>query len=227
MKNNSLSINPIGLAQDFLDLFEEISKLESSSDNWFQQYRVKSNRGSFILKHLDNTTSECFSLSEFEQGISSTKNKVIPLSNEQFIVKYQELLLQCIKKSSIYRGEDNDMSLLFSEMLEENKVSTLYILNDLFIKNIQNEILCVKILSLCNDFGYEELNPTAQTLAALSINHTSKRVRSAAMNLFSHWGTHDAYNLLLAINCPNEPWIKMKYNNIKKSLERRWCMQEK
>jgi len=214
MKNNSLSINPIGLAQDFLDLFEEISKLESSSDNWFQQYRVKSNKGSFISKHLDNTTSECFSLSEFEQSISSSKNKVISLSNEQFIVKYQELLLQCIKKSPIYRGEDNDMSLLFSEMLEENKVSTLYILNDLFIKNIQNEMLCVK-------------NPTAQTLAALSINHTSNRVRSAAMNLFSHWGTHDAYNLLLAINCPNEPWIKMKYNNIKKSLERRWCMQEK
>ena len=48
MKNDSLSINPIGLAQDFLELFEEIRKLDSSSDNWFQQYRVKSNKGSFI-----------------------------------------------------------------------------------------------------------------------------------------------------------------------------------
>lgn len=227
MKNNSLSIYPIGLAQDFLDLFEEIIKLESSSDNWFQQYGVKSNKGRFMFKNMDNTTSESFSLSEIEQSISSTKNRVIPLANEQFIVKFQDLLLQRIKKSSIYRGEDNDMSLLFSEMLEENKVSTLYILNDLFIKNIKNEMLCVKILSLCNGYGYEELKPTAQTLAALSINHTSKRVRSAAMNLFSHWGTQEAYNLLLAINCPNEPWIKMKYNNIKKSLERRWCTQEK
>ena len=75
-----------------------------------------------------------------------TLNRVIPLSNEQFIEKYKGLLFHSIKSSPIYRGEDNDMSLLFSEMLVENKVSTLYILNDLFINNIQDEVLCVKIL---------------------------------------------------------------------------------
>lgn len=227
MKNNSLSINPIGLLQDFSDLFEEISKLDSSSDNWFQQYKIKPYEDTLNLHFLNDITSDKFCLSNLEQSISSSINKVIPLSNEQFIEKYKVVLYQCIKKSPIYRGEDNDMSLLFSKMLEENKVSTLYILNDLFINNIQDEMLCVKILSLCNDYGYNELNPTAQTLAALSINHNSKRVKSAAMNLFSHWGTLQAYNLLVSINCPDEPWIKMKYQTIKKSLERRWCMQER
>ena len=71
------------------------------------------------------------------------------------------------------------------------------------------------------------MKPTAQTLAALSVNHQSKRVRSAAMNLFSHWGTLGAYKLLNSISCPDDPWIKMKYQTIKKSLERRWYMQEK
>lgn len=227
MKNNSLSINPIGLAQDFSDLFEEISKLDSSSDNWFQQYKINSCKGNLFFQSLNNITSENFNLYDINIGISSSKNKVVTLSNEQFIKKYQDVLYLSIKNSSIYRGEDNEMSLLFSEMLEENKVTTLYILNDLFIKNIQNEMLCVKILSLCNEYGYDELNPTAQTLAALSVNHQSKRVRSAAMNLFSHWGTLDAYRLLNSISCPDDPWIKMKYQTIKKSLERRWYMQEK
>lgn len=227
MKNNSLSINPIGLLQDFSDLFEEISKLDSSSDNWFQQYKIKPYEGLLNLQFLNDITSDNFSFSSVEQSISSSINRVIPLSNEQFIEKYKGLLFHSIKSSPIYRGEDNDMSLLFSEMLVENKVSTLYILNDLFINNIQDEVLCVKILSLCNDYRYDELNPTAQTLAALSINHNSKSVRSAAMNLFSHWGTLEAYHLLTSINCPDEPWIKMKYQTIKKSLEQRWCMHEK
>ena len=54
-----------------------------------------------------------------------------------------------------------------------------------------------------------------------------QRVKSAAMNLFSHWGTKDAYRLLCSITCPEAPWIKMKYETIKKALERRWCMQER
>ena len=60
MKNNSLSINPIGLLQDFSDLFEEIGKLDSSSDNWFQQYKIKPYEGLLNLQFLNDITSDNF-----------------------------------------------------------------------------------------------------------------------------------------------------------------------
>lgn len=227
MKNNEVSINPIGLAQDFSELFGEINNSDSSSDNWFQQYNVNPKLEGLTLHVFDDFTSGVFLLSEFYRTQSSTKNKTILLSNDEFIEKYKNPLFYEIKKSSIYRGEDNEMSLFFSKMLEENRVTALYILNELFIKNMHDDAFCVKILSLCNDYSYDDLDPTAQTLAALSIHHKSDRVKSAAMNLFSHWGSYTAYKLLVSIDCPKEPWIQVKYQTIKKTLERRWCMQEK
>ena len=226
MKKYNISINPIGLVGDFADLFEEISTIKTSSDNWFQQYKINPEHDIVNICHVDEFISD-FNWSDMRNSQSSTKNKVLPLTNEQFIKKYREMLQLAITKSPIYRGEDNEMSLLFFEMYNENKVATLNVLNDLYLKNIDDDMSCVKILSLCNDYSEKELYPTAQVLAALSINHKSDRVKSAAMNLFSHWGTKDAYKLLCAIECPNVPWIRMKFSTIKKALESRWCMQEK
>lgn len=227
MKNNSISISAIGLVQDFSDLFESIQKADTSSDNWFQQYQTIQEFNRIRYNEVENLLSTSLELYQRGWSTFSTKSKVVPLSNEDFVTTYKELLYQSIVKSPINNGENSDSTLMFSELLVQNKISTLHIINELFINNIDNENTCVKILSLCNDYSYDELFPTAQTLASLSINHRSNRVKSAAMNLFSHWGTIESYKLLCSIDCPNEPWILIKYNTIKKSLEKKWCMQER
>ena len=227
MKNSNASINPIGLVDDFSELFEEVCKIETSSDNWFQQYRVKSAKNRVEVVLHGDSISDSFWLLDIQNDQSSSKKQVLPLSNEEFCAKYKQLLFYAINKSAIFKGEDNEMSILFKEMYTENKIASLNVLNELYISNIDNDMFCVKILSLCNDYSEQDLYPTAQVLASLSINHKSDRVKSAAMNLFSHWGTKDAYRLLCSITCPEAPWIKMKYETIKKALERRWCMQER
>lgn len=227
MKNNSISTSAIGLAQDFSELFESILNAESSSDNWFQQYQLIKDINKIRFQEVESLLSTRMESYQREWSSFSTKKKIVPLSNEDFVAKYKDILFQAILKSPINNGEDSDSTLMFSSLLSQNKISTLHIINELFINNIDNENTCVKILSLCNDYSYDELFPTAQTLASLSINHKSNRVKSAAMNLFSHWGTKESYNLLCSIECPNEPWIVVKFNTIKKSLEKKWSMQEK
>lgn len=227
MKNNSISTSAIGLVQDFSELFESILKAGTSSDNWFQQYQLFQDSNRIRFHEVESLLSTSLELYQREWSLFSTKSKVVPLSNEDFVTKYKKPLYQSIVKSPINNGEDSDSTLMFSELLGQNKITTLHIINELFINNIDNENTCVKILSLCNDYSYDELFPTAQTLASLSINHKSNRVKSAAMNLFSHWGTVESYKLLCSIDCPNEPWIIIKYNTIKKSLEKKWCMQER
>lgn len=224
MKNDVLFTNPIGLVTDFTNIFEEISHGDYSSENWFQQYNCFLQTIN-VQYALDNLTSNPFS--ERTKSISSSKNSVYLLSNEAFIKKHHDTFLATILRSPINDGEDNPMVDYFNEMLDENKVASLNILNDLFVQNIDNEQICVKILSICNEYNEMDLSPTAQTLAALSISHKSGRVKSAAINLFSHWGTTNAYKLLCNLNCPKEPWIQMKYNRVKQSLKERCCMHEK
>lgn len=224
MKISNISINPIGLPQDFTELFEQVLSSDSSSDNWFQQYQIARDACKIRLNEIDSLLSTSLDLYNAKWGTFSTKSNIVPLSNEDFIAKYKEPFFNSIQKSPVNKGEDTDATLMFAELLVQNKITTLHILNELFINNIEDERTCVKLLSLCNDYRYDDLYPTAQTLAALSINHQSKRVKSAAMNLFSHWGTKEAYNLLCSIECPEDPWIVMKYQTIKKSLEKKWCM---
>ena len=227
MKISDISINPIGLPQDFNDLFELVLRSDTSSDNLFQQYQLDRDACKIHFDDIDSALSNSFDLFNAKWGTFSTKNNVVPLSNEVFISQYKDIFFQTLLKSPVNNGEDTEATIMFSELISQNKITTLYMLNDLFIKNIDNEYVCVKLLSLCNDYSYEELNPTAQTLAALSIHHKSSRVKSAAMNLFSHWGNKESYKLICSIDCPNEPWIKMKYQTIKMALKKKWCMQER
>lgn len=224
MKSNHIVTNPIGLAQDFTDLFDTVLRSETSSDNWFQQYQTMREVCRIRLEHIDSMLSSSQEVYRSRLSTYSTEKNVVPLSNEDFADKYKTIFYKAVIKSPINIGEDTESTIMFSDLLSQNKITTLHILNELFINNIEDEHTCVKLLSLCNDYRYDELYPTAQTLAALSINHQSKRVKSAAMNLFSHWGTREAYNLLCSIECPEDPWIVMKYQTIKKSLEKKWCM---
>lgn len=227
MNNNNCISSQIGLVQDFSDLFADISQLATTSDNWFQQYQSIRDLNKLHLQVIDEMLVSSLGIYHNNSSVFSTKQKVLPLSNEEFANKYKPLLWGTIKKSPINNGEESEATSLFAELLAKNKITTLHIINDLFINYIDDELVCVKLLSLCNDYSYDDLFPTAQTLASLSISHKSKRVKSAAMNLFSHWGTKEAYKLLCSIECPNDPWIQMKFNTIKKSLEGRWYMQEK
>lgn len=217
-------IDPIGLIADFEEFFMLTQKC-NNSDNKLQVYNPN------IGKYLQWISTEVDSIESYptrsivsEYSPSSTKASVVPFSNRSFEEKYMDSFKSTIASTKFEDGEYNSADDMFATLLMEDKDATLKMLNEFFINQYDDEKFCVKILCLFNEYSYEELKPFSQTIALASLANKSARVKSAAFNLFAHWGNKEALDLLLSVECPNQPWIKMKYNSVKRSLEEKCCM---
>lgn len=158
---------------------------------------------------------------------NASSSKVVPANNKTFRSKYERDFFATIQNTNFKAGEDNRATEMMSQLLAEEPEETLILLNDYFIEHYDDERLCVKILTLLNDYKYDELKPMGQTIALASISNKSSRVKSAAFNLFAHWACPEALKLLLQVEVPKQPWIAMKYNSVKESLEKKCSTQER
>lgn len=219
-------IEPIGILSDFDDMLRYIEESRNQSDNKLQNYNPK--QGRFVNWISSDAINTCIT-SPFEDIVASlfqTSKTVKPISSKSFDDKYRKEFIEVIKRTVFEYGEENSATLMFTSMIEENKDVALKIVNDYFVDYYQDEKIIVKILCLLNDYKYEELKPYSQTMALASLTSKSDRVKSAAFNLFSHWGNKEALRLLCSIESPTQAWIRIKYNKIKKSLEERCYMHE-
>lgn len=220
-------IAPIGIISDFDDMLRYIGEAKNQSDNKLQVYNP--NQGKYISWiSSDKIDTLCIS-SPFEDitfSILESSKRIKPISDKGFTDKYRDEFLQTITSSVFEYGEDNMATLMFASMIAENKDITLKITNDIFVDFYNDEKIIIKIISLLTDYKYEELKPYAQTIALASLTNHSDRVKSAAFNLFAHWGNKEALKLLSSVESPKQAWIRIKYNKIKKSLEERCYMRE-
>lgn len=222
-------IEPIGLLADFTALLHYENEAKNQSDNKLQIYNP--NRDKYLnWISYDEENEYCSSvISELQcdYSVFFSKKPVRNIISKSFDLQYKQKFIDTIKSTTFVDGEDNMATIMFAELLSIDKDATLKILNQLFVDNYDNERVCVKILALLNDYTYEQLNPYSQTIALASVSHKSSRIKSAAFNLFSHWGNREALKLLNNVEPPAQTWILMKYIKIKKSLEERCSMQEK
>ncbi len=219
-------IDYIGLASDFERFF--IERSSSKSDNFLQDYDAKRQK---YLNWISLGVTEDFASTQlsaiFDQPSFCSGSNIRPISTDSFDKKYKDAFIGILKATIFELGEDNLATELFSKMVKENKDAAMSIINSLFIESFSEELTCVKILSVLNDYSYDELYPFSQTIALACLSNQSSRVKSAAFNLFAHWGNKRALELLLSIEPPTEDWIKMKYYKIKQSLEVQCSMQER
>lgn len=219
-------IEPIGILSDFDDMLRYIEESRNQSDNKLQIYNPK--QGRFINWISSDEINTCISspFEDVDASLFQTSKTVKPISSKFFEDKYKKEFIEVINRTVFEYGEDNSATLMFASMIEENKDVALKIVNDYFVDYYQNEGIIVKILSLLNDYRYEDLKPYSQTMALASLANQSDRVKSAAFNLFAHWGNKEALRLLCSVEPPQQAWIKIKYNKIRKSLEERCYMHE-
>lgn len=226
--DNSSWIEPIGNLMDFNDLFQDLQEQAYRSVDWTKLLNPKDDDLWHIIEssYGDVAYQSLLALSEILSENSSI-GTVIPVASKDFTEGHKQRFIEIIQNAIFEAGEDNAATEMMAELLMDHKEEVLKLLNTLFVDNYEDINLCVKILSLLGDYGYEELKPYSQSIALASIANKSPRIKSAALNLFAHWGNKDALRLLMEVDEPTEPWIKMKYLSIKKSLEERCSMQEK
>ncbi|WP_294143151.1 hypothetical protein [uncultured Sanguibacteroides sp.] len=221
----------IGQISDFIDIFENLSK-ENVSIKWLQEDQTKSKFQTYWWldddKIVYNSCVKSFLFPLEALSETTSESNVIPLSNEDFKIKYRDYFLDKIKSTKFVSGEDNLATELMATLMNENKDATLSLLTEYVINIISNEILdeslLVKIILMLTDYDYNDLFPISQTIALNVLKLKNTKVNSAAFNLFGHWGNREALNMLRKYDEPVEPWLKMKYNVILHSLEERCSM---
>lgn len=226
--DNPSWIERIGNLTDFNDLFQDLQKQAYRSNDWMKLLIPNDDELWHLFEDSDSNIAyqSILALPEFLSENSSIET-VISVASKEFTEGHKQHFIETIQSAIFEPGEDNVATEMMAELLMTHKEEVLKLLNTLFVDNYEDTNLCVKILSLLGDYSYEELKPYSQSIALASIANKSPRIKSAALNLFAHWANKDALRLLMEVEEPTEPWIKMKYRSIKKSLEERCSMQEK
>lgn len=187
----------------------------------------------FTLAEALNPLSSSSDYEEMLQSLaaSSSKGFVEQTHVVEFDEKQSKVFRNLIINTKFESGEDNAATLKFAELIANPpmKDAVLKFVQGLFVEMYKNGnvSVCVKILTMLGSYTYEELFPFSQAIALASISNISPRVTSAAINMFAHWGNKEALSLLNNIQEPKEPWIKMKYLSVKKSLEEKCSILER
>jgi hypothetical protein len=234
--NNYQDINFFSQKIDFIDVIGNIKFPKLEENTFLNVFSSEKHMPFFWITDNEEELKDNYFINEdifYEESNNSTPNilKSEFTSTDKFKKKYKAKFLSVINSTIFESGEDNDATILMSNLLAINHDATLTLLQDYFISALEdellNESLMVKILIMLGDYSYESLYPYSQAMAMVAYNVKSIRVISAVFNLFGHWGNKASLNMLLKFNAPKEPWLLIKYNSLIKSLEERCSMLEK
>ena len=196
-----------------IDIKYLISLIEVASDTYNRQ-KINASKFSLFLSTLNNDSENSTILPQKLE--SSTILEISTLDKSKFISKYKDFFVRILKSSNINNEEESGAEHYFNFLLEKDKDGAIKLLEEIFISD---EDLQVSILRLLCNYDFKELSPSAQLIATSAYSIDSIRVKSVTFDLFGHWANIEAYNMLKKYNEPQEPWLKMKYKALLKSLK--------
>lgn len=162
-------------------------------------------------------------------GSNSTKENVVTISSPEFTAKYGDWFDSLLRTTDFVDGEDNNVTIMFREMIDENKESALSLIQDLFIQYFKKADVSslTKVIKLFHDYSYKDLYPYSQTIAVGCKSSKSPSVQIATLNLFAHWCNRESLDLLNSMEEPSNILVKVVYDSVKRTLEKKCSMSEK
>lgn len=159
------------------------------------------------------------------KGHNSTvsKDNPIELSSQEFSKRYRNSFDSTLHNTIFIDGEDNNATRMFNSLLNENKSSTLELIQELFLQYFKdNDEKCmIKVLKLFYDYSYNDLIPYSQTIALACRASKSPSVQIATFNLFAHWCNKNSLQLLDGIEIPSNLMAKIVYLSVKNTLKKK------
>lgn len=115
----------------------------------------------------------------------------------------------------------------FVHLKDINRDGTLNLIQSIFISNLENKNISIdsalKIIRLIQRFDYDELFPYAQFIITTAIHVKNPRIQLEALNTIDRWADKRALNLLYNLESPLNPWVKTKYESLKKTYKDAVC----
>lgn len=152
---------------------------------------------------------------------SSTKYKVKTFIDEfsakeknNFISQFKRL----IDESDFEYGFSSPAEKYIRESLKNFGPFAREWINEIFIKNLDNEYITSSILKVLMHLDYSDLEPQGITMLLAALNHKSATVREDVIRTFENWENPDYISILKSISC-KESWLQTMLSEVIKYLE--------
>ena len=126
-------------------------------------------------------------------------------------------------------GESNEAYELFEEMLEESKVTSMSILEELYWEKVKEDDISflLKLLNILAYCPFQQIKEAGLCLFASAIVHKNVKVKSMALRVAGHWACPELLTYLDKLDITEYPFLEKKYYSIKTKIQEKWNLQEK
>ena len=162
--------------------------------------------------------------SEYEGN--ETSNNDLYSSNSWQFFKDEDILKKEVNKLKLFLfNEINNSEIEFDCMTKiekffvENYNNEMFLaINDLYVENVTNNDLIIKILRLLMLIPNNRINNGAKIIAYASINNSNKLIQQQAIQALGMWADSSSINLLKSINS-NDKWFNIYVQKVIKGIE--------
>ena len=162
--------------------------------------------------------------SEYEGN--ETSNNDLYSSNSWQFFKDEDILKKEVNKLKLFLfNEINNSEIEFDCMTKIEKFFVEYYnnvmflaINDLYVENVTNNDLIIKILRLLMLIPNNRINNGAKIIAYASINNSNKLIQQQAIQALGMWADSSSINLLKSINS-NDKWFNIYVQKVIKGIE--------
>ena len=162
--------------------------------------------------------------SEYEGN--ETSNNDLYSSNSWQFFKDEDILKKEVNKLKLFLfNEINNSEIEFDCMTKiekffvENYNNEMFLaINDLYVENVTNNDLIIKILRLLMLIPNNRINNGAKIIAYASLNNSNKLIQQQAIQALGMWADSSSINLLKSINS-NDKWFNIYVQKVIKGIE--------
>lgn len=162
--------------------------------------------------------------SEYEGN--KTSNNDLYSSNSWQFFKDEDILKKEVNKLKLFLfNEINNSEIEFDCMTKiekffvENYNNEMFLaINDLYVENVTNNDLIIKILRMLMLIPNNRINNGAKIIAYASINNSNKLIQQQAIQALGMWADSSSINLLKSINS-NDKWFNIYVQKVIKGIE--------
>lgn len=159
-------------------------------------------------------------------GLGKYSTYSIPPSSEKNTEKQFVDTNFPILKNLIFSESQEETIKWFESVYAENSDGSKQLIQNVFSSlltdNESNEEAIVNILNLLSRFDYEEMTPVGEVILASAMANKSDWIKSASLDVMSHWANRKIYNMLLKLEPPKGFLAILKYESILRSFRQRY-----
>lgn len=163
------------------------------------------------------------------EGTSALNISPLKDIEHSFILAYKNRLKRTIAFEEFVDGESNEAYELFEEMLEESKVTSMSILEELYWEKVKEDDISflLKILNILAYCPFQQIKEAGLCLFASAIVHKNVKVKSMALRVAGHWACPELLTYLDKLDITEYPFLEKKCYSIKTKIQEKWNLQEK